>query len=102
MPYSHWHGRVARKAHERSCLGATNGLSHDSTNDLGKRGEEGVEVLGEQEARDGEHGHAAVLELGLTELVHLLLVGAGREAERVEALRERLWGERSGNGVWGG
>merc|ERR1719424_2360557 len=37
-----------------------------------------------------EHGHAAVLKLGLTELVHLLLVGAGREAERVEALRERL------------
>ena len=61
-----------------------------------------MEILGEQEARDGEHGHAAVLELGLTELVHLLLVGAGREAERVEALRERLWGERSGNGVWGG
>ena len=66
------------------------GLSRDSTTYVGERGEEGVEALGQEEARDGEHGHAAVLELGLAELVHLLLVGAGREAERVEALRERL------------
>ena len=57
-----------------------------------------MEVLGEEEARDGEHGHAGVLELGLTELVHLLLVGAGSEAERVEALRERLCEERMGAG----
>ena len=66
------------------------------TTHLGKRWEEGVKVLREEEARDGEHGHAAVLELGLTELVHLLLVGAGSKAERVKALRERLCRERRG------
>ena len=55
-----------------------------------------MKVLGEEEARDSEHGHAAVLELGLTELIHLLLVGAGSEAERVKALRERLCRECRG------
>ena len=93
MPYSHWHrdegrrGEERRGAREQSGRGTTQGLPRATahTTHLGKRGEERVEVLGEQEARDGEHGHAAVLELGLTELVHLLLVGAGREAKRVEA-----------------
>mmetsp|Transcript_266 Transcript_266/g.660 ORF Transcript_266/g.660 Transcript_266/m.660 type:complete len:246 (-) Transcript_266:142-879(-) len=53
-------------------------------------GEERVERLGEEEARDREHGHAAVLELSLTILEHFLGVRAGSEAERVETLRERL------------
>ena len=55
-----------------------------------------MKVLGEEEARDGKHSHATVLELGFTELVHLLLVGAGSEAERVKALRERLCRECRG------
>ena len=84
------------EAHEWSCCGTMNGLSRGSATHLGERGEEGVEVLGEKEAWDGQHGHAAVLELGLTELVHLLLVGAGRKAERVEALRKRLCRGRVG------
>merc|ERR1719424_1083382 len=71
--------------------------SEDAVLPLGKRGEERVEVLGEEEARDGEHGHAAVLKLGLTELVHLLLVGAGRVAERVGGDHGRGQGRRGGH-----
>ena len=56
-------------------------------------GEERVPRLGDEEAEDGEHGHAAVLGLGLAVAADVVVRRLGREAGRVPLAHRR---ERAG------
>ena len=56
-------------------------------------GEEGVPRLGDEEADDGEHGHAAVLRLGLAVAADVVVRRLGREPGRVPLAHRR---ERAG------
>ena len=56
-------------------------------------GEERVPRLGDEEADDGEHGHAAVLGLGLAVAADVVVRRLGREARRVPLAHGR---ERAG------